>query len=249
MLTFNEYQALVKEVNRLRNEVHLFNVEEISEAALDDLKHKITIFETQNPELVDPNSPNYFVSGGVAKGFEKSTHERRMLSLNDIFEQQELVDWEIKWQDYADKNGIKYGTQHTYICEPKIDGLALSLIYENGSLLRAVTRGDGFVGEVVTDNVRQIRSIPQNIKDNRKMEVRGEVFMTKSDFKVLNQAVLDGKQIGKMSKTGVDGQFANPRNVASGTIRQLDSRIVAGRNLSFIAYNVYIFEENVEELF
>ncbi len=243
MLTQQEYQTLIIEVNRMRNEVHLFNTEEISEAALDDLKHKITLFEIQNPDIIDPNSPNYVIAGGVAEGFQKCKHERRMLSLNDIFSFEELFDWEKRWQDYADKNGIKFEIQNDYICEPKIDGLALSLIYENGELLRAVTRGDGFEGEVVTQNIRQIRSIPKNILDKRKMEVRGEVFMTKSDFADLNQQILDNQKIGKMGKFGVEGVFANPRNVASGTIRQLDSRIVAGRNLSFIAYNVFVFEE------
>ncbi len=247
MLTHQEYKALIIEVNRMRNEVHLFNTEEISEAALDDLKHKITLFETQNPELIDVNSPNYTIAGGIAAGFQKQKHERRMLSLNDIFTIEELLDWEKRWQDYAEKNGIKYELQNDYICEPKIDGLALSLIYENGELLRAVTRGDGFEGEIVTDNVRQIKSIPKTITDKRRMEIRGEVFMTKSDFEDLNKQILDNKKVGKMGKTGVEGVFANPRNVSSGTIRQLDSRIVFERNLSFIAYNVFVFEE--ESLF
>ena len=243
MLTHQEYKALIIEVNRMRNEVHLFNTEVISEAALDDLKHKITLFEVENPELIDLNSPNYTIAGGVAAGFQKQKHERRMLSLNDIFTLEELMDWEKRWQDYAEKNGIKFELQNDYICEPKIDGLALSLIYENGELLRAVTRGDGFEGEIVTENVRQIKSIPKNITDKRKMEIRGEVFMTKSDFEDLNKKILNNQKVGKMGKIGIEGVFANPRNVSSGTIRQLDSRIVAERNLSFIAYNVFIFEE------
>jgi DNA ligase (NAD+) len=248
MLTYQEYKTLVAEVNRMRNEVHLFNTEEIPEAALDDLKHKITLFETENPDLIDLNSPNYVVAGGIAEGFAKCKHERRMLSLNDIFTLQELLDWEKRWQDYAEKNGIKFEPKNNYICEPKIDGLALSLIYENGILQRAVTRGDGYEGEVVTENVKQIKTVPQTISDRRKLEVRGEVFMTKSDFKHLNNQILEGKKIGKMGKTGPDGVFANPRNVSSGTIRQLDSRIVGGRNLSFIAYNIFIFD-SVESLF
>ena len=243
MLTHQEYKALIIEVNRMRNEVHLFNTEVISVAALDDLKHKITLFEVENPELIDLNSPNYTIAGGVAAGFQKQKHERRMLSLNDIFTLEELMDWEKRWQDYAEKNGIKFELQNDYICEPKIDGLALSLIYENGELLRAVTRGDGFEGEIVTENVRQIKSIPKNITDKRKMEIRGEVFMTKSDFEDLNKKILNNQKVGKMGKIGIEGVFANPRNVSSGTIRQLDSRIVAERNLSFIAYNVFIFEE------
>jgi DNA ligase (NAD+) len=243
MLTHQEYKTLIAEVNRMRNEVHLFNTEEISEGALDDLKHKITLFEIENPLFIDINSPNYVVAGGVADGFQKSKHERRMLSLNDIFTLQELLDWEKRWQDYADKNGIKFESKNNYICEPKIDGLALSLIYENGQLERAVTRGDGFEGEIVTENVKQIKTVPQTIPDQRKLEVRGEVFMTKSDFLDLNNQIIEGKKIGKMGKTGVEGVFANPRNVSSGTIRQLDSRIVGDRNLSFIAYNIFIFDQ------
>jgi DNA ligase (NAD+) len=248
MLTYQEYQTLVVEVNRMRNEVHLFNTEEISEGALDDLKHKITLFEAENPDLIDMNSPNYVVAGGVAEGFQKCKHERRMLSLNDIFTLEELVAWEKRWQDYAEKNGIKFELSNNYICEPKIDGLALSLIYEDGKLQRAVTRGDGYEGEIVTENVKQIKTIPKTISDKRKLEVRGEVFMTKSDFKSLNNQILEGKKVGKMGKTGLGGVFANPRNVSSGTIRQLDSRIVGERNLSFIAYNIFIFD-SVESLF
>lgn len=243
MLTYQEYKALIIEVNRMRNEVHLFNTEEISEAALDDLKHKITLFEAENPDLIGTNSPNFTIAGGISEGFKKQKHERRMLSLNDIFTLEELIDWEKRWQDYAQKNGIKFELQNDYICEPKIDGLALSLIYENGELLRAVTRGDGFEGEVVTDNVRQIKSIPKTITDQRKIEIRGEVFMTKRDFEDLNNQILNNQKVGKMGKMGAEGIFANPRNVSSGTIRQLDSRIVAERNLSFIAYNVFVFED------
>jgi DNA ligase (NAD+) len=213
-----------------------------------------------------------------------------MLSLTDIFELEELEDWQERWEKLVDKDSqtieqansvkgavdlfemeantdqveIKYDlekkdehlkitgikeeesdTQNIsnaamYICEPKIDGLAMSLHYENGALVAAATRGDGWIGELVTDNIRQVRNIPKNIADNRKIEVRGEVFMTKQDFENLNKDILAGKKVGKMGKIGEEGMFANPRNVASGTIRQLDSRIVGERNLSFIAYNVYV---------
>jgi DNA ligase (NAD+) len=229
---------MVVEVNRLRNEVHLFNSEEISENALDDLKHKITQFESSFPDKISPNSPNYVISGGVAKGFTKFEHTRRMLSLNDIFDFQELQDWQERWQKLvADFNESK---DSKYICEPKLDGLAISLHYENGLLAAAATRGDGWIGELVTENIKQIRNIPKEIPDKRKMEVRGEVFLSKSDFEILNQDILDGKKVGKMGKIGQEGLFANPRNVASGTIRQLDSRIVGERNLSFVAYGVYL---------
>jgi DNA ligase (NAD+) len=262
MLTHDEYLILVDEVNRLRNQVHLFDTEEISEQALDDLKHKITLFEDANPNQISQNSPNYTIAGGVAEKFVKSRHIRRMLSLNDIFNKKELEEWQQRWIDYGVRNNIfeleqeqkinannlntlKIDGQEVpiyYVCEPKIDGLAISIIYENGNLASATTRGDGWIGELVTDNIRQIRVIPKNIDFKGKMEVRGEVFFTKKDFEILNSAILAGEKVGKMNQTGTDGLFSNPRNAASGTIRQLDSRIVAERNLSFIAYGCWIDE-------
>jgi DNA ligase (NAD+) len=242
--TQQEYLALIAKVNQLRNEVHLFSEENISEEALDNLKMQITNWENENPDKIDPNSPNYTIAGGVAEGFTKVAHQKRMLSLNDIFSETELMEWQDRWQKHADQNSIKFDLSQNinYICEPKIDGLAVSLVYEGGNLLQAVTRGDGFVGEDVTANVKQISSIPKVIPDTRKLEVRGEIFMTKSDFAELNQKIIDGILPGKMSKTGPEYVFANPRNVASGTIRQLDSSVVKDRKLSFIAYNVYILE-------
>lgn len=237
-----QYLELIQKVNQLRNEVHLFSNEVISEEALDNLKKQITDYEKLHPELISPNSPNYTISGGVAEGFAKVEHTHRMLSLNDIFDNQELLDWEQRWQDYATKNQIEFESEQKYIAEPKIDGLALSLVYGNGKLLRAITRGDGFIGEDVTNNILQIQSIPKSIPNQQNLEVRGEVFMTKSDFEELNQRIIEGKAVGKMGKTGPEYVFANPRNVASGTIRQLDSSVVRDRNLSFIAYYLNILE-------
>lgn len=242
--TQQEYLALIVKVNQLRNEIHLFNEDNISEEALDNLKMQITNWELQNQENIDPNSPNYTIAGGIAIGFSKVAHKQRMLSLNDIFTELELQEWQERWQKYADQNGIQFGLEQkiNYICEPKIDGLAVSLHYQNGKLEQAVTRGDGFIGEDVTVNVNQIQSIPKYIQDQRKLEIRGEIFMTKSDFENLNQRISEGNLKGRMSKTGPEYIFANPRNVASGTIRQLDSSVVKTRKLSFIAYNIYIME-------
>lgn len=263
-MTENEYKNLVQEVNRLRNELHLFNQEEISESALDNLKRKISEFEKLNPDKISPNSPNYSIAGGVAGGFEKFIHKRRMLSLTDVFSLQELEEWEQRWKNYLNKNFqikseksqpssqelflqeesdlpvfIDKKIYPKYVCEPKIDGLAISLHYQNGKLENAITRGDGKVGELITENVKQIKSIPKEIPDLRKLEIRGEVFMTKDNFEKLNQDIKKGLKIGKMGKTGEGGVFANPRNASAGTLRQLDSRIVAERNLSFLAYNCY----------
>ncbi len=276
MISNEEYQKFVAEVNRLRNEVHLFNTEEISEEALDDLKHKITKYEEENPDKISPNSPNYKVAGGVLDKFEKFNHKRRMLSLNDIFDFQELVDWEDRWKKYLEKNepdifktfltkgdgkdseedlfgdlgsgdieknsetDVFDDSKIEYYCEPKLDGLAISLHYENGLLVRGITRGDGYEGELITENLKQIETIPKKILDNRKIEVRGEVFITKENFKKLNLEIEQGQKVGRMGKSGKDAVFANPRNAASGTLRQLDSRVVADRNLSFVAYNVFV---------
>jgi DNA ligase (NAD+) len=245
MLSYDQYLKLIEEVNRLRNDIHLFDKDEVSEAALDDLKHKITSFEREFPEKISKNSPNYTIAGGVAEKFEKSRHTRRMLSLNDIFDAQELADWQQRWLDYESKlEREKSYEKHNikYILEPKIDGLAMSLWYENGALVRATTRGDGWVGELVTENIRQITSIPKSIPFTGSLEVRGEVFFTKKDFEALNIDIAAGGKIGKMGTSGADGVFANPRNAASGTVRQLDSRVVAERNLSFIAYGAWVYE-------
>lgn len=247
MINYKEYKKLVEEVNRLRNEVHLFNNEEISESALDDLKHKITLFEEKYPEKVSSQSPNYKVSGGTLQGFKKFEHKRRMLSLNDIFSEKELQEWQARWQKFIKSNDESWFAEEKenfleeYYCEPKLDGLAVALHYENGELVNAVTRGDGFVGEDVLENIQFVKSIPKNIPDLRKIEVRGEVFMSKKDFRELNQEISEGKKVGKMGKTGPEAVFANPRNAASGTLRQLNSRILGERNLDFIAYNAFIF--------
>ena len=232
MITDSEYFNLVIKVNQLRNSVHLFDENEISESALDDLKHKITLFEQENPQLVVKNSPNNTIAGGVADGFGKFTHKNRMLSLNDIFSYGELADWEKRFVNFAELHKADF----EYYLEPKIDGLAMSLIYENGKLKSAATRGDGFIGENVTLNILQIQSIPKTLTDLKDLEIRGEVFFTNSDFELLNESIKAGKMVGKMGKSGPQFAFSNPRNAAAGTIRQLDSRIVGQRNLSFIAY-------------
>jgi DNA ligase (NAD+) len=260
MLTYDEYLALIDEVNRLRNQIHLFDSDEISEAALDDLKHKITLYEQEYPDTISPNSPNMTIAGGVAEKFTKSRHTRRMLSLNDIFNEKELADWQQRWIDFGVKQGT-FDPQRTkteissqfslnvddkniavkYVCEPKIDGLAISIIYDQGVVVSATTRGDGWIGELVTENIRQIRAIPKQISFKGRLEVRGEVFLTKKDFQELNNAISKGKKIGKGGQSGPDAVLSNPRNASSGTIRQLDSRIVGERNLSFIAYGAWVY--------
>lgn len=241
-MNHQEYLQLVEEVNRLRNNFNLFDSEELSQEALDDLKHQITLYEQQNPDKISKNSPNKIVATAILNTFTKATHKKRMLSLTDVFSNQELLEWQQRYYNYAKQENIEVEERGFY-AEPKIDGLALSLIYKEGQLLQAITRGDGYIGEDVTNNALQIQSIPKTIPDIRDLEIRGEVFLAKSDFEKLNQGIKKGLKVGKFSKYGADATFANPRNAASGTLRQLDSKIVKERNLSFVAYYLQEIKE------
>lgn len=258
-----EYLKLVGEVNRLRDQVNLFIVEEVSEGALDDMKRKITEYENLYPDQIAPDSPNQHVSGGILKGFSKFKHNRRMISLNDIFDYEELIAWDNKWKDHLfkefpelvdndqsvlfetvmkvteQKEKFREKLQVNYIVEPKIDGLSLSLHYYNGKLVRAVTRGDGVVGEDVTENIFLIDSIPKTIDYNDEIEVRGEIYFDLKDFEELNAAIRKSEKIGTLGKTGPEATLVNPRNAASGTLRNLDQSIIKERPLKFIAYSVY----------
>lgn len=237
-MTHQEYLKLIKKVNKFRNDIHIFGIEDISESALDDLKHKITIFESQNPDLIDPNSPNFTIAGGILENFKKVKHIQRMVSLNDIFSLEELLDWEKRYIDYATRESIEIPSIK-YWCEAKIDGLAISLHYKNGQLIKAITRGNSYEGEDITENIKMVNNIPKFIDDNRYLEVRGELFFTLEAFNNLNNQIRLGNMVGVMGKTGESAIFSNPRNAASGTIRQLDSSIVKERNLSYIAYNIF----------
>ena len=270
MMTYEEYTKLVSEVNRIRNQANLFNNEEISESALDDLKHQITLFETQYPHKIAYDSPNYIVAGGILEGFKKFTHTRRVLSLNDLFDLNEAKEWEKKWKDYLFSIRYQQGVTHlthrlvsniavnetrkvteqkqvfsknlvtTYITEPKLDGMAFVLHYLDGLLIKAVTRGDSRIGEDVTDNALLIQSIPKTISDKRTIEVRGELIMSKTDFLELNNDIMKGMKTGVMGKTGISAIFANPRNAVAGTIRNLDQTMISQRPMYFIAYGLFI---------
>ena len=196
----------------------------MSEAAADSLKHELTLLEAQYPELVTPSSPSQRVAGGLLKGFAKHTHSTRMLSLNDVFTMQELQAWEKRLMK------LNPDWEPRYHVDVKYDGLAMSLIYEGGALVTAATRGDGFIGEDVTANVKTIESIPLSIDTTlQRVEVRGEVLIYTDDFSKLNQErVAQGLE-----------PYANPRNLAAGTVRQLDTGLVAQRPLRFHAWNAY----------
>lgn len=214
-------------INQYRYHYHVLDESIMSEAAADSLKHELTQLEAAYPELVTPDSPTQRVAGAPSAGFVKVTHRARMLSLNDVFDEAELRAW------YARVSKLLDSESSALFADIKMDGLACSLVYENGRLALAATRGDGAVGEDVTSNVRTLESVPLQLEPDGQFtkgrtEIRGEIVMYKNDFEALNKSLQEAG-----AKT-----YANPRNLAAGTIRQLDSRIVAGRRLRFRAYDL-----------
>lgn len=192
----------------------------IPDSEYDQLFRELEDLEKKHPEMDDPNSVTKRVGFEILSEFKKITHERPMLSLGDVFSYDELREWSKKITDV-------YGKVE-YCCEYKIDGLAMSLIYEDGLFKQAVTRGDGLTGEDVTSNVRTIQSIPMSIPYKQRYDIRGEVYMPKSSFNRVNRERLSNGE----------EEFANPRNAAAGSIRQLDSRICASRGLDGFWYHV-----------
>lgn len=209
-------------INDYRYHYHVLDESIMTEAAADSLKHELSQLEAEFPELITPDSPTQRVAGKPLDKFKKVKHKERMISLADVFSEEEIKDWLSRNEKIL---GYKITELFTDI---KMDGLACSLHYENGLLTQAVTRGDGLVGEDVTMNVRTIENVPLSINETSPVEVRGEIVIFKADFEKLNQ-----KQSAKGEKS-----FANPRNLAAGTIRQLDPKIAASRPLKFIAYDL-----------
>ena len=219
-------EKLKELINEYRYHYHVLDESIMSEAAADSLKHELSQLEEQYPEFITPDSPTQRVAGKPLDKFQKVTHASRMISLADVFSESEIRDWVARNYKLVDQ-----GTEFTFFTDIKMDGLAMSLHYENGIFQQAVTRGDGLVGEDVTMNVKTIQNIPLKLNlDNppEHLEVRGEVIIFKQDFEKLNQM---------QAKLG-EKPFANPRNLAAGTIRQLDPRIAASRPLRFMAYDL-----------
>lgn len=219
-------EKLKELINDYRYHYHVLDESIMSEAAADSLKHELSQLEEQYPEFITPDSPTQRVAGKPLDKFQKVTHASRMISLADVFSESEIRDWVARNYKLVDQ-----GTEFTFFTDIKMDGLAMSLHYENGIFKQAVTRGDGLVGEDVTMNVKTIQNIPLKLNlDNppEHLEVRGEVIIFKQDFEKLNQMQ------AKLSEK----PFANPRNLAAGTIRQLDPRIAASRPLRFMAYDL-----------
>ncbi|HSE61091.1 MAG TPA: NAD-dependent DNA ligase LigA [Candidatus Saccharimonadales bacterium] len=218
-------------INEYRYEYHVNNNSIMSESAADGLKHELSELEQQYPELITPDSPTQRVAGAPLPQFVSVTHKYRMLSLNDVFDQAEIQAWEDRVKKLAPAN-----TALEYFVDTKMDGLACSLVYEDGALVSGVTRGNGTVGEDVTQNIKTIESIPLRLRSTKeaglflkgRTEIRGEVVMYKDAFEKLNKA----------RKAQGLPLFANPRNLAAGTIRQLDPKLVAARPLQFVAWEL-----------
>ncbi|NAW89063.1 MULTISPECIES: NAD-dependent DNA ligase LigA [unclassified Vibrio] len=230
-------QTIEHKLSQLRETLHYHAVRyyvednpEIPDAEYDRLMRELLELESQYPELVTADSPSLRVGGKPLEGFAQVTHEIPMLSLDNVFDEKELDAFHKRMQDR-----IPSAHFNAFCCEPKLDGLAVSLLYDNGVLVQAATRGDGAVGENITENVRTISAIPLKLQGKGwpvRLEVRGEVFMPKAGFERLNQQALK-----KGEKT-----FVNPRNAAAGSLRQLDSKITAQRPLNFYAYSVGVIE-------
>lgn len=211
---------LIKIINKASEEYYTNDNPTITDQEYDDYYHELEKLEQQYPELIREDSPTKRVGGKIIDEFKKVSHEIPMMSLGDIFSEDEIFEF--------DQRIKKTIPNPTYVCELKIDGLSVSLLYENGKLIRGATRGNGIVGEDITHNVETIKSIPLIINDKRRIEVRGEIYMPKKSFNKLNQ---------ERQEKG-ESLFANPRNAAAGSVRQLDSKIAAKRNLSTFIYHL-----------
>ena len=230
-------QQIQDKLNQLRETLHYHGVKyyvedspEIPDAEYDRLMRELLDIEAQHPELISQDSPSQRVGGAPLSAFESVAHEIPMLSLDNAFDDSELNSFHKRMSDR-----LPLAQFDAFCCEPKLDGLAVSLLYENGVLVQAATRGDGATGENITENVRTIKAIPLKLYGDgwpARIEVRGEVFMPKAGFEKLNeQALKKGEKV-----------FVNPRNAAAGSLRQLDSKITATRPLSFYAYSVGVVE-------
>lgn len=224
----SDKKAIYEEIKFLRKQIEHYNKlyyeednSDLSDYAYDKLTVKLRMLEHANPEFVDESSPTQKVGGKVKKGFSEVKHEVQMQSLQDVFSFEEV-------EEFANKVIEEFGEDTEFVVETKIDGLSVSIEYEDGKLIRASTRGDGFVGEDVTENIKVIKDVPHELKSKDTLEIRGEVYLPRSEFEKINEDLLSkGKQL-----------LANPRNAAAGTLRQLDSKLVEERNLSIFVFTI-----------
>lgn len=208
-------------LNQYNYEYHVLDTPSVSDAEYDQLLNELIAIEAEYPELKSGDSPTERVGGNVLDMFQKVEHRTPMLSLGNAFNTQDLQDFDRRIRQIV-------GDDFSYVCELKIDGLAVSLHYEDGVFVQGATRGDGTIGEEITANLKTIRSIPLRVKEPVSLEVRGEAFMPKKSFEALNKAKMENEE----------EPFANPRNAAAGSLRQLDPKIAASRNLDVFIYGL-----------
>jgi DNA ligase (NAD+) len=217
-------EELCSEINYHDYRYHVLDSPEIDDAKYDALMRELRVLEGKFPELITPDSPTQRVSGQPIEAFGVVEHRQQMLSLGNAFDEEELRAWYRRVASLSERDDL------ALVCEPKIDGLAVALVFENGSFVQGATRGDGTRGENITQNLRTIRSIPLSLTKPapQRFEVRGEVYMTKSGFEALNEErAAQGLQL-----------FASPRNSAAGSLRQLDSGVTATRPLDIFLYQL-----------
>jgi DNA ligase (NAD+) len=225
-------EKLKKVINHHRYLYHVLDRQEITEAALDSLKKELFDLEQTYPEFIAPDSPTQRVGGKPLAKFEKIKHPKPMISLNDAFSQEDMEDWQKRNINLLSEKEV---SEIGYYCEPKLDGLAIELIYQDGIFKTGATRGDGLFGENVTQNLKTIEAIPLSLRDtgflknqSKEITVRGEIIITKENF----------NRVNKDQEKNNLSFFANPRNLAAGSIRQLDSKISAKRKMDSNAYDL-----------
>ena len=219
-MNYQEYKKAVELLNLYSHHYYVLDDALTTDEVYDKLYHNVLEYELANSEKILQNSPTQRVGDVISSGFTKASHLSRMWSLEDVFDSDELDKWLTKT--------YKLDSKISFYCEPKFDGASLNLIYEDGVLSKGITRGDGEVGELITQNVKTIRSIPLSIEHKERIEIRGEVVIFKDEFEAINEARLKNDE----------ALFANPRNAAAGSLRQLDASITASRNLVFLPYGV-----------
>lgn len=216
----DRYNELIEILKKANYEYYVLDRPTITDQEYDKYMRELTNIEEKYPELKREDSPSSRVGGEVIDSFKKVVHEKPMLSLSNVFNEDEIREF--------DSRISKELKSYEYVCEPKIDGLSVSLIYKDGVLVRGATRGDGVTGEDITHNVKTIKNIPLTLNRKIDVEVRGEIYMSKDAFNKLNiTRELNGKEL-----------FANPRNAAAGSVRQLDSKIASSRNLASFIYHL-----------
>ncbi|MGB3960668.1 MAG: NAD-dependent DNA ligase LigA [Sulfurimonas sp.] len=219
-MNYEEYINAIEKLNLYSHHYYVLDDPLTTDEVYDTLYHEVLGYEQKNPQDILKNSPTQRVGDVISEGFTKEKHLSRMWSLEDVFDADGLEKWLVKTYK-LDKN-------ISFYCEPKFDGASLNLIYEDGVLSKGITRGDGEIGELITQNVKTIKSIPLMIEYKERIEIRGEVVLFKSEFEKINaQRTMSNEAL-----------FANPRNAAAGSLRQLDSSITAARNLVFLPYGV-----------